>query len=41
MEPGDVIWLGTDGVGAIAPGDTVSIKIDGLDPLTNPVVLEQ
>jgi 2-keto-4-pentenoate hydratase/2-oxohepta-3-ene-1,7-dioic acid hydratase in catechol pathway len=41
MEPGDVIWLGTDGVGAIAPGDVVSIRIDGLDPLTNPVVLGQ
>ena len=32
--------LGTDGPGAIAPGDTVSIEIEGLATLSNPVVLE-
>ena len=38
MQPGDVLWLGTDGMGAIAPGDTVDIEIDGLARLSNPVV---
>ena len=38
MQPGDVLWLGTDGMGALAPGDTVAITIDGLATLSNPVV---
>jgi 2-keto-4-pentenoate hydratase/2-oxohepta-3-ene-1,7-dioic acid hydratase in catechol pathway len=40
IEPGDVIWLGTDGVGQLTPGDVCEIRIDGLSPLSNPVALE-
>ncbi|WP_241387063.1 fumarylacetoacetate hydrolase family protein [Rhodococcus sp. CH91] len=37
--PGDVILTGTpEGVGPIEPGDTVSISIEGIGTLTNPVV---
>jgi 2-keto-4-pentenoate hydratase/2-oxohepta-3-ene-1,7-dioic acid hydratase in catechol pathway len=37
--PGDVILTGTPaGVGAIAAGDTVSVSIDGIGTLTNPVI---
>lgn len=39
MKAGDVLWMGTDGVGPLAPGDTVEIEIDGLSQLSNPVVL--
>ena len=36
--PGDVILTGTPaGVGSMQPGDEVSISIDGLGTLTNPV----
>ncbi|MBC8143116.1 MAG: fumarylacetoacetate hydrolase family protein [Armatimonadetes bacterium] len=39
LEPGDVIATGTpSGIGAIVPGDTVSVTITGLGTLTNPVV---
>lgn len=46
LEPDDVIITGTpEGVGALRspavflqPGDEVTIEIDGLEPLTNPVV---
>ena len=39
--PGDVMWLGTDGVPEnIKHGDTVSIEITGIGTLTNPVVRE-
>lgn len=39
--PGDVMWLGTDGVPQnIKHGDTVSIEITGVGTLTNPVVRE-
>ena len=38
LVPGDVILTGTpDGVGRIADGDTVTIAIDGLGELVNPV----
>ena len=38
LVPGDVILTGTpEGVGRIAHGDTVTIAIDGLGELTNPV----
>src|ERR1700712_1848744 len=38
LVPGDVILTGTpEGVGRIADGDTVTIAIDGLGELTNPV----
>jgi 2-keto-4-pentenoate hydratase/2-oxohepta-3-ene-1,7-dioic acid hydratase in catechol pathway len=38
LEPGDVISTGTPaGIGALADGDTVTVKIDGVGALTNPV----
>lgn len=37
--PGDVILTGTpEGVGPIEPGNTVSITVEGIGTLTNPVV---
>ena len=37
--PGDVILTGTPaGVGPIVAGDTVSVSIDGIGTLTNPVI---
>ena len=39
IEPGDVMWMGTDGVPAnIKPGDTVEIEISGIGVLRNNVV---
>jgi 2-keto-4-pentenoate hydratase/2-oxohepta-3-ene-1,7-dioic acid hydratase in catechol pathway len=39
--PGDVMWLGTDGVPEnIKHGDTVSIEITGVGTLSNPVIRE-
>ena len=39
IEPGDVMWMGTDGVPAnIKPGDTVEIEIAGIGVLRNKVV---
>ncbi len=39
--PGDVILTGTPhGVGPMLPGDSVSVTIEGLGSLTNPVVAE-
>jgi 2-keto-4-pentenoate hydratase/2-oxohepta-3-ene-1,7-dioic acid hydratase in catechol pathway len=36
--PGDLILCGTSvGVGSMKPGSTVSIEIDGIGRLTNPV----
>jgi 2-keto-4-pentenoate hydratase/2-oxohepta-3-ene-1,7-dioic acid hydratase in catechol pathway len=38
LEPGDLIFTGTpSGVSPLQPGDTVSITIDGIGTLTNPV----
>jgi 2-keto-4-pentenoate hydratase/2-oxohepta-3-ene-1,7-dioic acid hydratase in catechol pathway len=38
LVPGDVILTGTPaGVGRIVDGDTVTIAIDGIGELTNPV----
>jgi 2-keto-4-pentenoate hydratase/2-oxohepta-3-ene-1,7-dioic acid hydratase in catechol pathway len=38
LVPGDVILTGTpDGVGPIVDGDTVTIAIDGIGELSNPV----
>ncbi|MGE5674275.1 MAG: fumarylacetoacetate hydrolase family protein [Mycobacterium leprae] len=38
LEPGDLVLTGTPkGVGAMHPGDTVAITIDGIGTLTNPV----
>jgi 2-keto-4-pentenoate hydratase/2-oxohepta-3-ene-1,7-dioic acid hydratase in catechol pathway len=37
--PGDVILTGTpSGVGPIQDGDSVSVEIEGIGTLTNPVV---
>ena len=37
--PGDVILIGTPaGVGPLVAGDTVSVSIDGIGTLTNPVI---
>jgi 2-keto-4-pentenoate hydratase/2-oxohepta-3-ene-1,7-dioic acid hydratase in catechol pathway len=39
IEPGDVMWMGTDGVPQnIKPGDTVEIEISGIGVLRNKVV---
>lgn len=39
IEPGDVMWMGTDGVPAnMKPGDTVEIEISGIGVLRNQVV---
>ena len=39
IEPGDVMWMGTDGVpDNIKPGDTVEIEISGIGVLRNRVV---
>ena len=39
LEPGDVILTGTPpGVGPLTPGDQVTVRIDGVGSLTNPVV---
>jgi 2-keto-4-pentenoate hydratase/2-oxohepta-3-ene-1,7-dioic acid hydratase in catechol pathway len=40
--PGDVILTGTpSGVGPIAPGDTVTVRIEGIGELTNKAVEQQ
>jgi len=40
--PGDVILCGTpEGVGAIVPGDVVTIKIEGIGEISNPVISGQ
>lgn len=42
LEPGDVILTGTPaGVSPIHPGDVISITIDGIGVLTNPVIAER
>ncbi|HET7849193.1 MAG TPA: fumarylacetoacetate hydrolase family protein [Pseudolabrys sp.] len=39
IEPGDVMWMGTDGVPQnIAPGDSVEIEISGIGTLRNRVI---
>ena len=39
LGPGDVILTGTPaGVSALTPGDTVSVRIEGIGELSNPVV---
>jgi len=38
LEPGDVIATGTPaGIGPLAQGDTVTIRIEGIGELVNPV----
>ena len=37
--PGDVVLTGTpSGVGPMQPGDKVSVEVEGVGTLTNPVV---
>lgn len=39
LEPGDVIVTGTPaGIGPLAPGDLVTIRVEGVGELTNPVI---
>ena len=41
LEPGDIISTGTPaGIGPIAAGDTVTVKVEGVGELTNPVKTE-
>ncbi|MCB0046410.1 MAG: fumarylacetoacetate hydrolase family protein [Caldilineaceae bacterium] len=41
LEAGDVILTGTpEGVGPVQPGDVMTVEIEGLGSLTNPVVAE-
>jgi 2-keto-4-pentenoate hydratase/2-oxohepta-3-ene-1,7-dioic acid hydratase in catechol pathway len=41
IHPGDMIWMGTDGVPAnMKPGDVCEIEITGIGKLTNPIVAE-
>ena len=41
LHPGDVIWMGTDGVSPdLKPGDVVEIDITGIGTLRNPFVAE-
>lgn len=41
LEPGDVISTGTpSGVGPLAAGDVVTVKVEGVGELTNPVRME-
>jgi 2-keto-4-pentenoate hydratase/2-oxohepta-3-ene-1,7-dioic acid hydratase in catechol pathway len=41
LEPGDIISTGTpEGIGPLSAGDSVTITIDGVGELTNPVVDE-
>ncbi len=42
LEPGDVILTGTpEGVGPLAPGDSVDVHVEGVGTLRNPVVSER
>ncbi|VTU39799.1 fumarylacetoacetate hydrolase family protein [Variovorax sp. PBL-E5] len=35
LQPGDLIFTGTpEGVGAVRPGQTLTVRIDGLEPIT-------
>lgn len=41
LEPGDIILSGTpEGVGSVSPGNTMTVAIEGLGLLCNPVVAE-
>jgi 2-keto-4-pentenoate hydratase/2-oxohepta-3-ene-1,7-dioic acid hydratase in catechol pathway len=41
LEPGDIISTGTpEGIGPLAAGDSVTIKVEGVGELTNPVTDE-
>ncbi len=39
LQPGDVITTGTpSGVGPLVPGDTMTVKLEGVGELVNPVI---
>jgi 2-keto-4-pentenoate hydratase/2-oxohepta-3-ene-1,7-dioic acid hydratase in catechol pathway len=41
LEPGDLIATGTpDGIGPLAPGDTVEVEVAGVGKVSNPVVAD-
>jgi 2-keto-4-pentenoate hydratase/2-oxohepta-3-ene-1,7-dioic acid hydratase in catechol pathway len=41
LEPGDIISTGTpEGIGPLTAGDTVTVKVEGVGELTNPVLNE-
>ena len=41
LEPGDIISTGTpEGIGPLHAGDTVTVKVEGVGELSNPVVAE-
>jgi 2-keto-4-pentenoate hydratase/2-oxohepta-3-ene-1,7-dioic acid hydratase in catechol pathway len=42
LEPGDVISTGTpSGIGPLVPGDTVTVTVEGVGALTNPVAARE
>jgi 2-keto-4-pentenoate hydratase/2-oxohepta-3-ene-1,7-dioic acid hydratase in catechol pathway len=42
LYPGDVIWMGTDGVSPdLKPGDVVDVEITGIGVLSNPIAAEE
>jgi 2-keto-4-pentenoate hydratase/2-oxohepta-3-ene-1,7-dioic acid hydratase in catechol pathway len=41
LEPGDIVSTGTpEGIGPLAAGDTVTVRVEGVGELTNPVIAE-
>ena len=41
LKPGDVILTGTPkGVGPVQPGDMMTVEVEGLGVLSNPVIAE-
>jgi 2-keto-4-pentenoate hydratase/2-oxohepta-3-ene-1,7-dioic acid hydratase in catechol pathway len=42
LEPGDLVLTGTpEGVGPVQPGDVITVEVEGLGALSNPVVAEE
>jgi len=42
LDPGDLILTGTpSGIGPVQPGDLMTVEIDGLGAISNPVILEE
>ena len=41
LEPGDLILTGTpSGIGPVQPGDVMTVELEGLGSISNPVVAE-
>jgi 2-keto-4-pentenoate hydratase/2-oxohepta-3-ene-1,7-dioic acid hydratase in catechol pathway len=41
LEPGDIVSTGTpEGIGPLAAGDTVTVRVEGVGELTNPVIAD-